>query len=118
MSKFFKPTKYNNETKNQLWMSIIADSHDGICDCPTPFAHLLDSIFPEGHRDRNKTIQHILDRDWRECHSGGQEEERIGGDAGEEEKDTQHVKREEEDSEQKDGDVEELLAAVAAAEAR
>ncbi len=117
MSRFFKPTKYNNETKNQLWMSMIADSHDICCDCPTPFAHLLDSIFPEGHKDRHKPIDYIIKRDWKECHSGGEEEESHGGAAGEE-KDTPPVKREEEDIPTEDSNVEELLAAVAAAEAR
>lgn len=117
MSKFFKPTKYNNETKNQMWMSMIADGHDICCDCNSPFAHLLDSIFPDGHRDRNKTIEQIIQRDYQQCHSGGEEEENHGGAAGEE-KDTQLVKKEGEDLPPNDPDVEDLLAAVAAAEAR
>lgn len=64
--------KYNNETLEQLWMSIINDSHEAICQCDYPFAHALALIFPLGHTDRNKTIEEILKRDYREkCLSGG-----------------------------------------------
>lgn len=77
---FFVKTTYNNETLTQLWMSQIADSHDSICKCDCPFAHLLCSIFPPGHQDRDLTINQILQRDYKEaCHSGGQEEEKPGG---------------------------------------
>jgi len=69
---YHRKTPYNNETKDQLWMSILSDSHDIHCGCPTPFAHLLSLIFPIGHTDRNKTINQILWRDFKElCHSGG-----------------------------------------------
>jgi len=76
---FYKSTKYNLDTKNQIWMSIIADSHDNFCDCCGPFAHLLASIFPPGHQDRTLTINQILERDYRQqCHSGGAAEESPG----------------------------------------
>lgn len=76
---FYKPCKWNSDTQNQVWMSQIADSHDNHCSCNWPFAHLLASIFPPGHKDRGLTIQQILDRDYKElCHSGGDAEERIG----------------------------------------
>ncbi len=78
MSRFFTPTPYNNETKNQMWMSMIADGHDICCSCLFPFAHLLDSIFPEGHTDRNKTVAEIIERDYKICRSGGLEEENLG----------------------------------------
>ncbi len=69
---FYKPTPFNEETKNQIWMSQIADAHDNICHCNHPFAHLLASIFPPGHKDRDLTINQILARDYKEaCHSGG-----------------------------------------------
>lgn len=72
---FYKDTKFNSDTKDQLWMSILADSHDIHCCCNWPFAHLLANLFPPGHKDRNLTIQQILDRDYKEkCHSGGEEE--------------------------------------------
>lgn len=76
---FFKKTHYNADTLNQLWMSQIADSHDSICNCPTPFGHLLASIFPPGHQDRNLTITQILQRDYKErCHFGGEGERGAG----------------------------------------
>ncbi len=74
---FFNKTKYNNETLEQLWLSVIGDSHDSICSCEQTFAHLLSCIFPLGHTDRDKTIQYILERDFKEkCRSGG-----VAGDA-------------------------------------
>lgn len=78
MSRFYAQTKYNGATLNQMWMSMIADSHDIHCDCKKPFAHLLDNIFPEGHTDRNKTVAYIINRDYQECLSGGEEEESHG----------------------------------------
>ena len=54
-------------------MSVIADFHDSMCSCWHPFGHLLDIIFPEGHKDRDKTIAQIIARDSK-CHSGGEEE--------------------------------------------
>ncbi len=69
---FFTPTPYNSTTKEQIWMSQIADGHDNICDCKHPFAHLLANIFPPGHKDRDLTINKILQRDYTEkCLSGG-----------------------------------------------
>ncbi len=69
---YYRPSTYNCDTKNQLWMSIIADSHDNFCECKTPFAHLLANIFPIGHTDRDKTINYILRRDYIElCRSSG-----------------------------------------------
>lgn len=71
-SDFHNNTHFNPDTKNQLWMSIISDAHDSICNCWHPFAHLLANIFPPGHKDRDLTINQILHRDLQEkCHSGG-----------------------------------------------
>lgn len=58
-------------------MSIVGDAHDSICRCELPFAHILDNIFPQGHRDRNKTIEEIIQRDI-QCLSGGTEEINLG----------------------------------------
>lgn len=114
---FASKTKYNIDTQNQIWMSNIADSHDCWCDCPTPFAHLLSSIFPPGHRDRDKTIQQILERDYKEkCRSGGEEEKSHGmadlGAAG----DLQNIKGE--DEEFQGEELERLLAAADAENTR
>ena len=100
-------------------MSVIADSHDIYCRCQTPFAHLLQSIFPEGHRDRNKTVEEIIQRDKQECHSGGEEEESPGladGRDTPEKEDTTTNQREEGFVE--DEEITELLAAADDAMAR
>ncbi len=69
---FHRKSPYNHETKDQMWMSIIGDTHDAICGCDQPFAHLLTNIFPIGHTDRDKTINQIIWRDFKQlCRSGG-----------------------------------------------
>lgn len=118
MSKFFTNAPYNNETKNQMWMSMISDGHDMCCGCLQPFAHLLDSIFPEGHADRNKTIQQIIDRDYPLCHSGGEEETKDGMAVGTSAATLLAAGTNEEDLPTKKEDIEELLAAVEDAERR
>jgi len=76
---FYQPTPYNEDTKNQIWMSQIADSHDNFCNCNYPFCHLLASIFPPGHKDRDLSINQILARDYKQkCLSGGEDEGRGG----------------------------------------
>lgn len=107
-----RPSPYNSDTKNQLWCSIIADSHDSVCGCDTPFAHLLSTIFPPGHTDREKTITQILNRDYKElCLSGGGEERDHGLPT-----DTEHTGdaaglKEEEEEYIKDEDLQDLIDA-------
>lgn len=109
---FFKKTKFNEETQTQVWMSQIADSHDNICSCWHPFAHLLASIFPPGHKDRELTINQILLRDYKEkCHSGGEEGESHGLANGGAAATTTELK--EENTEE--NNIEDLLFAAAAA---
>lgn len=93
-------------------MSQLADSHDNFCSCPTPFAHLLASIFPPGHQDRNLSINQILKRDYKElCLSGGGAASAGGG-----EKDGTNTnttpKEEREEGYIKDEDLTELITAV------
>ena len=110
MSRFFKPTKYNGETLNQMWMSCLSDSHDMHCRCNAPFGHLLDSIFPVGHADRHLTIDQIIKRDLKTCHSGGEEEGDgilLGQSA------ATPVKEEIDFTEKEDKDLDALLAAAA-----
>lgn len=106
---FYKPCKWNSQTKTQVWMSEIADAHDNFCGCHTPFAHLLASIFPPGHRDRPLSIEQILNRDYQECHSGGDAEENLGLAAGA--ADAPHTEEEEGDHFIKDEELERLIAA-------
>lgn len=100
-----------------MWMSMIGDSHDIHCNCEMPFAHLLDSIFPEGHKDRNLTIHQIVERDYKQCHSGGDADESHGLALG---SSAANLTIEEEEKEPEDTkeDIEELLAAATAAEER
>lgn len=100
-----------------MWMSMIGDAHDIHCGCELPFAHLLDSIFPEGHKDRNLTIKQIVERDLQVCHSGGIEERSYGLVAGSSAANIAGDLKEEEEEDTKEN-IEELLAAAAAAEER
>lgn len=116
---YYKPSPYNAETKNQLWMSNIADSHDIFCSCDTPFAHLLASIFPPGHQDRNLSIQQILERDYQQCHSGGKEGESHGLAGGPDtERDEEPTTNQREGGFVEDEEITELLAAADDAMAR
>lgn len=111
---FIENTTYNKDTKNQLWCSVIADSHDIWCGCKTPFAHLLASIFPPGHADRKLSIDQILERDYKEWHSGGGEEENHGlpdGKEGPTEKGGPEEQEEEKDI-IKDEELEQLISAA------
>lgn len=100
------------DTKNQLWCSIIADSHDSVCGCELPFAHLLSSIFPPGHTDRDKTINQILERDYKQlCHSGGKGDADPGLADGLEEPKEESSQRNEGDS-LEDVNIDALIAAA------
>lgn len=117
MSAFFNPTKYNGDTLCQMWMSTVGDVHDIHCNCGFPFAHLLDCIFPEGHKDKDLTVRQIIKRDLQQCHSGGDAEESHGMAVGTSAAALQEERENlpEEDTKE---DIEELLAAAAAAEER
>lgn len=111
---FMKPCQYNLDTRNQLWCSVIADSHDSYCGCETPFAHLLASIFPPGHKDRDLTVNQILNRDYKElCLSGGKEEKSHGM-AGEDAGPSTNIKEEAGKDFTEEEDLDQLLAAAAA----
>lgn len=114
---FYQPTPYNPETLNQIWMSEISDSHDIWCNCKGPFAHLLASIFPPGHQDRNLTIEQILQRDYKQCHSGGDAGESHGLASGAANAASTDIKAEE-DPDIEGEELENLLAAAEDAERR
>lgn len=92
-----------------MWMSMISDGHDIWCSCLSPFTHLLDSIFPEGHTDRDKRICDIIERDIQQCLSGGPEEENHGMADGE----TDFIKTENLEDEDTERNIDSLLAAAA-----
>ncbi len=113
---FYRKTKYNTDTQNQIWLSIVADSHDCWCDCDHPFAHLLASIFPPGHADRPQSINYILARDYTEkCLSGGADAENSGMAAGDLPGDEKPSKEDLEENLPTD-ELDALLAAAAAEE--
>ncbi len=89
---------------------MIADGHDCICNCNSPFGHLLASIFPPGHQDRDLTINQILQRDYKECHSGGDAETSHGLATIKTDGGVKNIKEEDED--QDIGDAEDLLMAA------
>ncbi len=93
-------------------MSTIADTHDIHCKCHFPFAHLLDSIFPEGHKDRELTIKQIIERDYQQCHSGGIEDESFGLAVGDSAAALTGLKEEKDTT--KEDDLDDLLAAAVA----
>lgn len=76
---FFEPPAYNHIGREKLWLDVVVLSHDTWCGCNHPLAHLLNSLLPIGHKDRELTVEEILLRDLKVCHSGGTEE-RNGGD--------------------------------------
>lgn len=94
-----------------MWMSSISDFHDSICKCWTGFAHLLDLIFPEGHKDRDLTVRQIIERDFK-CLSGGDEEESHGLADGDEGLQSAATLKEEKESSIKGEEIEDLIAAA------
>lgn len=111
---FFKKCTYNSDTQTQIWCSQIADSHDNICCCNWPFAHLLASLFPPGHPDRQLTINQILERDYKQlCHSGGAAEKSHGmEDLGGEENIKQPKEEENPEEDFEPEEIEEMLIAA------
>nr|UHS18320.1 MAG: hypothetical protein [Gammatorquevirus sp.] len=114
---FYKETYYNSDTKNQLWLETVQNTHDCYCNCNTPYAHLLACLFPPGHKDRDTTIQEILQRDYKErCLSGGNADAGPGFTTTDiKEEDTRKEDLEEDFGEE---NLDELLAAAADAEKR
>lgn len=115
---FFKPSTYNCDTKTQIWLSQIGDSHDNFCSCLHPYCHLLAGLFPPGHKDRDLTINQILQRDIQQCHSGGGTGG--GGSGGAVEEPTIKEEKETpiENEDLTEEAIEELIAAADDAEAR
>ncbi len=52
MSNCFKPTFYNNKTKQLHWLNNTVLTHDLICFCPTPTKHFLLAL-----AERQETIE-------------------------------------------------------------
>lgn len=67
---YFKPPSYNALGRQQLWIDGCINSHDIWCGCDRPLVHFISAILPVGHKDRDLTIQELINRDL-PCHSGG-----------------------------------------------
>lgn len=68
---YFQPPKYNHEGRERLWLDGCLLTHDSWCGCDTPFIHLLNCMVPPGHKDRDFTIEELINREAKQCHSGG-----------------------------------------------
>ncbi|BAF76122.1 hypothetical protein [Torque teno midi virus 13] len=113
---FYKKTPFNPETQTQIWMSQLADGHDNFCHCNSPFAHLLASIFPPGHKDRDLTINQILKRDYIEqCRSTGEEGENSGGEKPDQGGGFKGIEEKQQEEEEEDLPEKELIDMLAAA---
>ncbi len=116
--KFYRPTPYSPETKQQIWSTIITDAHDMHCGCTEPISHLLNDLIPPDHPDRHLTIDQLINKNYRRqiCLFGGKEE-KDGGEAAED-----HTTKEEQPTEEKENlteeDIELLIAAADDAEQR
>lgn len=117
--EFYRRTPYNKETLQQLWTTIINDTHDCHCGCTVPFVHLLDILFPPDHKDRHLTIDDIIKREKKyiKCLFGGTEEEDTTG-VKEEPTAAENIENQKEGEDFTEDNLEDLLAAADAAEKR
>lgn len=117
--KFYRPTPYSAETKQQIWSTIITDAHDMHCGCTEPISHLLNDLIPPDHPDRYLTIDQLLKKNYRRqiCLFGGTEE-KDGGEAEEDPSTKQNIKEQGEEENLTDQNIEELIAAADDAERR
>lgn len=118
MTFCYKPSQYNKETKEQLWCSIIQDSHDCFCGCITCYAHLLQIIFPPDHRDYNKTIKEIIERDLQIWSSTGEEGAAGGPPTGNITTEKRDTENDGPEDDLDGGELEELIAAAESATTR
>lgn len=118
--KFYRPTPYSAETKQQIWSTIITDAHDMHCGCTEPISHLINDLIPPDHPDRHLTIDQLIRKNYRRqiCLFGGKEETGGGeADAGPSTK--EDIKPpEEKEEELTEQNIEELIAAADDAERR
>ncbi len=118
--KFYRPTPYSAETKQQIWTTIITDAHDMHCGCTEPISHLLNDLVPPDHPDRHITIDQLVKKNYRRqlCLFGGKEEKSSGeADGGPStEENTKQPDAEGEDLTEQN--IEELIAAADDAERR
>lgn len=111
--EFFQPPAYNHQGRQQLWLDGCIFTHDSWCGCNYPALHLLATLLPPGHKDRDLTVDEIITRETKKCLSGGKEETDGGPPPAIEQKDTEEEPENLEDVFTEDA-IDELLAAAAA----
>lgn len=116
--KFYRPTPYSSETKQQIWSTIITDAHDLHCGCTEPISHLINDLIPPDHPDRQLTVDQLIKKNYKRqlCLFGGKEEKDSGGVKEDHTTKEENIQKEREDF--TDLNVEELLAAAEGAEKR
>ena len=71
-TSFFEPPRYNLHGRQQLWVESCIQSHDSWCGCNHPAIHLLSCLLPPGHKDRETTIEVLIQKAYNtKWHSGG-----------------------------------------------
>ncbi len=72
---FFEPPKYNLDGRQQLWIDACLLAHDTWCGCDSAAVHLLSALLPIGHKDRELTVDELIQKGYNQkCHFGGTEE--------------------------------------------
>lgn len=110
--EFFQPPSYNHQGRQQLWLDGCIFTHDSWCGCNYPALHLLATLLPPGHKDRDLTVEEIITRETRKCLSGGKDEKDGGQQPATEQTDTGEGLENLEDVFTEDA-IDELLAAAA-----
>lgn len=111
--EFFQPPAYNHQGRQQLWLDGCIFTHDSWCGCNYPALHLLATLLPPGHKDRDLTVEEIITRETTKCLSGGKEETSGGQPGGTATEETETGLENLEDVFTEDA-IDELLAAAAA----
>lgn len=113
-TRFFEPPNYNLDGRQHLWVECCTNSHDTWCGCNYPAAHLLACLLPVGHKDRQLTVQQVIEKAFtHKWPSGGNEEEGGGEEQAPEEAEEKEPTIEDLEDAFGEGAIDELLAAAA-----
>ena len=117
--KFYRPTPYNKETKEQIWGTVFTDTHDQFCGCTEPAAHFLSTLFPPDHPARTQTIDSFIKSCYKRqiCLFGGKEE-KDGTTEADADLTTKETTKQKEEEDLTEENIKDLIAAAESAEAR
>lgn len=113
---FFEPPTYNLDSKQQIWIDGIINSHDIWCGCDSPIAHMLNHLLPPGHKDRYKTVDEIITEAYKQKWPFGGTEETGGINPEEGATEGGNTTKENQEEDYTEEEIEQLLAAAAADE--